>query len=103
MVTLIAPVSSPPAATARTAPAAFAHPGVLVSKAQLAETARIQGQDLYPEIADRLRHALGLHAKYQLGAAVPSWLCGGSLTLGLEDPSPAPVTPTGRRRPVPEN
>lgn len=33
----------------------------------IAETSRIQGQDLYPEIADRLRHALGLHAKYQLG------------------------------------
>ncbi|MEU6714588.1 hypothetical protein ABZ897_24230 [Nonomuraea sp. NPDC046802] len=37
----------------------------------------------YPQIADQLRHALGLHAKYQLGTAVPSWLCGGSLTLGL--------------------
>ncbi|MGI5282105.1 alginate lyase family protein [Nonomuraea polychroma] len=62
----------------------------LAAIAHIAETARIQGQDLYPEIADRLRHALGLHAKYQLGAAVPSWLCGGDLTLGL-----GPVTEVG--------
>lgn len=45
----------------------------------IAETSRIQGQDLYPEIADRLRHALGLHAKYQLGEPVPGNLCNGSL------------------------
>lgn len=45
----------------------------------IAETSRIQGQDLYPEIADRLRHALGLHAKYQLGEPVPGNLCHGSL------------------------
>ncbi|WP_406454985.1 alginate lyase family protein [Streptomyces sp. NBC_00876] len=56
----------------------------------IAETGRIQGQDLYPEIADRLRHALGLHAKYQLGAAVPASLCGGSLKDGL-----GPVTEVG--------
>ncbi|MEV4355295.1 alginate lyase family protein [Nonomuraea sp. NPDC049625] len=69
----------------------FTHTGYgLASIAHIAETARIQGQDLYPEIADRLRHALGLHAKYQLGTAVPAWLCGGSLTLGL-----GPVTEVG--------
>ncbi|WP_326657876.1 alginate lyase family protein [Streptomyces sp. NBC_00385] len=56
----------------------------------IAETSRIQGQDLYPEIADRLRHALGLHAKYQLGTAVPSSLCGGSLKDSL-----GPVTEVG--------
>ncbi|MFE7327526.1 alginate lyase family protein [Streptomyces sp. NPDC057565] len=56
----------------------------------IAETGRIRGQDLYPEIADRLRHALGLHAKYQLGAAVPSSLCGGRLTDNL-----GPITEVG--------
>lgn len=56
----------------------------------IAETGRIQGQDLYPEVADRLRHALGLHAKYQLGAAVPSSLCGGTLKDKL-----GPVTEVG--------
>lgn len=57
----------------------------------IAETSRIQGQDLYPEIADRLRHALGLHAKYQLGAEpVPGNLCGGSLKDRL-----GPITEVG--------
>ncbi|MFF5922193.1 alginate lyase family protein [Streptomyces flavochromogenes] len=56
----------------------------------IAETSRIQGQDLYPEVADRLRHALGLQAKYELGAAVPSWLCGGTLKDHL-----GPVTEVG--------
>ncbi|NEC09387.1 alginate lyase family protein [Streptomyces sp. SID7909] len=56
----------------------------------IAETSRIQGQDLYPEIAERLRHALGLHAKYQVGNPVPGNLCGG----GLKD-SLGPVTEVG--------
>ncbi|MFE6696669.1 alginate lyase family protein [Streptomyces sp. NPDC057718] len=56
----------------------------------IAETGRIQGQDLYPEIADRLRHAMGLHAKHQLGTPVPSSLCGGSLKDHL-----GPVTEVG--------
>ncbi|MEW1691776.1 alginate lyase family protein [Streptomyces sp. NPDC091265] len=56
----------------------------------IAETSRIQGQGLYPETAERLRQALGLHAKYQLGTAVPSSLCGGSLKDNL-----GPVTEVG--------
>ncbi|MFI8910540.1 alginate lyase family protein [Streptomyces sp. NPDC053513] len=56
----------------------------------IAETSRIQGQDLYPEVADRLRHALGLQAKYELGEPVPSWLCGGALKDRL-----GPVTEVG--------
>ncbi|SEB76829.1 alginate lyase family protein [Streptomyces sp. TLI_105] len=56
----------------------------------IAETTRIQGQDLYPEVADRLRHALGLQAKYELGEPVPSWLCGGTLKDHL-----GPVTEVG--------
>ncbi|MDI1465979.1 alginate lyase family protein [Catellatospora sp. KI3] len=69
----------------------FTHTGYgIASASHIAETSRIQGQDLWPEFTDRLRHALGLHAKYQLGTAVPSWLCGGSLTLGL-----GPVTEVG--------
>ncbi|WP_394362132.1 alginate lyase family protein [Amycolatopsis sp. SB7-3] len=69
----------------------FTHTGYgLAAIADFAETTRIQGQDLYPEIADRLREGLGFHAKYQMGAAVPSWLCGGSLKLGL-----GPITEVG--------
>ncbi|MFJ9634365.1 alginate lyase family protein [Streptomyces sp. NPDC101175] len=57
----------------------------------VAETSRIQGTDLYgTDVGERLRQALGFQAKYQLGAAVPSWLCGGSLKLGL-----GPVTEVG--------
>ncbi|MFF7178215.1 alginate lyase family protein [Streptomyces sp. NPDC008121] len=56
----------------------------------IAETSRIQGQDLYPEIADRLRHALGLHATYELGEPVPGSLCGGTLKDHL-----GPVTEVG--------
>jgi hypothetical protein len=51
-----------------------------------AETALIQGIDLYSEQADRIRNALGFHAKYLNGAAVPSWLCGGSLNAVSADP-----------------
>ncbi|NUK03284.1 alginate lyase family protein [Streptomyces lunaelactis] len=56
----------------------------------IAETSRIQGQDLYPEVAERLRHALGLHAKYQLGEPVPGNLCNGSLKDKL-----GPITEVG--------
>ncbi|MEU2433760.1 alginate lyase family protein [Streptomyces sp. NPDC007861] len=56
----------------------------------IAETSRIQGQDLYPEIAERLRHGLGLHAKYELGETPPDWLCGGTLHDHL-----GPVTEVG--------
>ncbi|WP_405602305.1 alginate lyase family protein [Streptomyces sp. NBC_01410] len=62
----------------------------LSAVSHIAETSRIQGQDLYPEIADRLRHALGLHAKYQLGRPVPANLCNGSLKDKL-----GPVTEVG--------
>lgn len=43
------------------------------------ETAKIQGIDLLGEQEERIRNALGFHAKYLNGAAVPSWLCGGKL------------------------
>ncbi|MEU7872030.1 alginate lyase family protein [Dactylosporangium sp. NPDC049140] len=62
----------------------FTHTGYGISAiSHIAETTRIQGQDVYPEIADRLRYALGFHSRYQLGEGVPSWLCGGKLNLGL--------------------
>ncbi|MGW6473201.1 alginate lyase family protein [Streptomyces nigra] len=68
------------------------HTGYGISAiSHIAETSRIQGQDLYgTDVGERLRHALGFQAKYELGAAVPSWLCGGSLHLGL-----GPVTEVG--------
>ncbi|MEV4598340.1 alginate lyase family protein [Amycolatopsis sp. NPDC049253] len=70
----------------------FVHTGYgIASIADVAETSRIQGQDLYStDVGERLRQALGFQSKYELGAAVPSNLCGGSLTLGL-----GPVTEVG--------
>ncbi|MFC5905734.1 alginate lyase family protein [Streptacidiphilus monticola] len=69
----------------------FTHTGYGISAlSHVAETALIQGQDLYPQVGERLRQALGFQSKYQLGAAVPSWLCGGTLKLGL-----GPVTEVG--------
>jgi hypothetical protein len=62
----------------------FTHTGYGISAiSHVAETSRIQGTDLWPQFVDRMRYALGFHSTYQLGTAVPSWLCGGSLTLGL--------------------
>lgn len=59
------------------------HTGLgLSSISHVAETSRIQGGDLYiGDIGERLRYALEFHSgfagNYQ---AVPSWLCGGSLS-----------------------
>ncbi|KJK33004.1 hypothetical protein UK23_47870 [Lentzea aerocolonigenes] len=62
----------------------FTHTGYgLAAAAHLAETARHQGQDIWGEIKDRMRHAWGLHTKYQNGEPVPSWLCGGSYNQSL--------------------
>jgi hypothetical protein len=51
-----------------------------------AETALLQGVDLYAEESERLRAMLEFHAKYVNGASVPSSLCGGSLTDNRADP-----------------
>jgi hypothetical protein len=44
-----------------------------------AETARIQGVDLYGQEQKRITAAYEFHAKLINGAPVPSWLCGGKL------------------------
>ena len=63
----------------------FVHIGYGISSiSHVAETSRIQGTDLYTgDVGTRLRYALGFHSKYESGATVPSWLCGGSVKLGL--------------------
>ncbi|AQU66463.1 alginate lyase family protein [Streptomyces niveus] len=63
----------------------------------VAETSRIQGQDLYPEVGDRLRHAFGLHTKYQNGEPVPGNLCGGSLKDNLGPISEVAFNALGNR------
>ncbi|WP_062204025.1 alginate lyase family protein [Streptomyces sp. NBRC 109706] len=69
----------------------FTHTGYgLASIAHVAETSRIQGQDLYTgHIGERLRHGLGLQATYERQQP-PGWLCGGSVQRGL-----GPVTEVG--------
>jgi hypothetical protein len=67
------------------------HTGYGISAiSHVAETAWIQGQDLYSQIGDRLGQALEFQSKYELGADVPSSLCGGSLQQDL-----GPVTEVG--------
>ncbi|MFJ4714128.1 alginate lyase family protein [Streptomyces sp. NPDC088785] len=70
----------------------FTHTGYGISAiSHIAETSRIQGQDLYgTDVGERLRQALGFQARYELGEAPPGWLCGGSVTRGL-----GPVTEVG--------
>ncbi|MGW7529236.1 alginate lyase family protein [Streptomyces sp. NPDC054783] len=70
----------------------FVHTGYGISAiSHVAETSRIQGQDLYgTDVGERLRQALGFQSKYELGATVPSWLCGGSVKRGL-----GPMTEVG--------
>ncbi|GHJ40527.1 alginate lyase family protein [Streptomyces sp. TS71-3] len=63
----------------------FMHVGyALAATGHIAETAWHQGIDLYGGVKDRLRAALELHSRYQLGEPAPRWLCGGhpELTLG---------------------
>lgn len=63
----------------------FVHTGYgLASISHVAETSRIQGNDLYPtDICTRLRAGLKFHSKLELGASKPDWLCNHSLKLGL--------------------
>ncbi|MEU7484558.1 alginate lyase family protein [Streptomyces sp. NPDC042319] len=70
----------------------FTHTGYGISAiSHIAETSRIQGQDLYgTDVGERLRYALGFQAKYELGEAPPSRLCGGSIKRGM-----GPVTEVG--------
>ncbi|MEU9331851.1 alginate lyase family protein [Streptomyces sp. NPDC048290] len=70
----------------------FTHTGYGISAiSHVAETSRIQGQDLYgTDVGERLRQALGFQARYELGEAAPAWLCGGTLHRGL-----GPVTEVG--------
>lgn len=70
----------------------FTHTGYGISAiSHIAETSRIQGQDLYgTDVGERLRQALGFQSKYELGEAPPSSLCGGTVKRGL-----GPVTEVG--------
>lgn len=62
----------------------FTHTGYGLSAiSHVAETSRIQGEDLWPALRERERQALGFHTKFENGASVPSNICGGSVHEGL--------------------
>jgi hypothetical protein len=62
----------------------FTHTGYGISAiSHVAETTRIQGEDLWPSLQERERQALGFHTKFENGTAVPSNICGGSVVKGL--------------------
>ncbi|MFH9352507.1 alginate lyase family protein [Kitasatospora sp. NPDC017646] len=62
----------------------FGHTGWgLEAAAQAAETARLQGVDLWGEGRERLVKAVEFHTRYDNGASVPDWLCDGSVNTGL--------------------
>ncbi len=76
----------------------FVHTGYGLSAiSHVAETTRIQGQDLWPSLSERMRHALGLHTKFENGTAVPSNICGGSVTKGLGPISEVAYNALGNR------
>ncbi|SDJ57142.1 alginate lyase family protein [Streptomyces indicus] len=63
----------------------FEHVGyALAATAHAAETAHLQGVDLYGPVRERLRATVEFHARHQLGAPMPTSLCGGRprLTMG---------------------
>lgn len=65
----------------------FSHLGSgLSSMAHIAETARIQGWDVfkYTDIGTRLKHAYEFHTKYQMQPQNrPDWLCKGKLITDM--------------------
>jgi hypothetical protein len=59
----------------------------LAAMIDAAETARIQGVDLFREQARRLVAGLEFHAGLLEGGAVPTWLCGGALNRATPEPT----------------
>jgi hypothetical protein len=58
----------------------------LAAVLNVAETAYLQGVDLYGEESQRLVAAMEFHANYLLGTATPKWLCSGSMNVS-ENPT----------------
>ncbi|MFW6720734.1 hypothetical protein ACHZ98_11290 [Streptomyces sp. MAR4 CNY-716] len=76
---------APPEGLAQEACRNLMHVGyALAATAHIAETARLQGTDLYAEVQPRITAALELHSRYRLGERPPASLCGGRVerTMG---------------------
>ncbi len=59
----------------------------LAAMIDAAETARIQGVDLFQAEARRLVAGLEFHASLVNGGPVPTWLCGGTVNLPTPEPT----------------
>ena len=55
----------------------------LEAAVHVAETAHIQGQDLYGEMRERMTKALEFHTRLDQGGSVPSSVCGGKISRGF--------------------
>ena len=64
----------------------FAHTSYGISSiSHVAETARIQGNDLWlASLGTRIEAALELHSPFQTGTSIPHWLCNGTITRSID-------------------
>jgi hypothetical protein len=64
----------------------FAHVSYGISSmAHVAETSRIQGEDLWKtELGTRVGAAMELHASFWTGQEIPVWLCNGTIGRSLD-------------------
>jgi hypothetical protein len=64
----------------------FGHTSLgIASISHVAETARIQGNDLWQtNVGTRVVAALELHCPFETGSKIPSWLCNGSISGSMD-------------------
>jgi len=70
----------------------FTHTSYGISSiSHVAETARIQGNDLWATaLGTRVRAALELHTPFQTGTRIPEWLCNGTIGRSMD---PGEISP----------
>jgi hypothetical protein len=73
----------------------FAHTSYGISSiGHVAETARIQGNDLWTTaLGTRIRAALELHCPFQTGTQIPMWLCNGTIGRSMDPGKISPYFP----------
>jgi hypothetical protein len=64
----------------------FAHTSYGISSiGHVAETARIQGNDLWrTSVGSRVKAALELHSQFETGTPIPNWLCNGTIGRSMD-------------------
>jgi hypothetical protein len=57
----------------------------IASISHVAETARIQGNDLWKtQLGTRIKAALEFHSPFQTGTQIPTWLCNGTIGRSMD-------------------